>query len=98
MPELRRGVPFPDQYGCGNLHGTDPFLTLLSEHGDIWNWNVPIGGFHIKFFHQGTWAIPGNHANNLINLNILERKILGINAVIHTSTPRGRQNDYFGPS
>ena len=32
-PELRRGVPFPDQYGCGNPDGTDPFLTLLSEHG-----------------------------------------------------------------
>ena len=34
MPELRRGVPFPDQYGCGNLDGTDRSLTLLSEHGD----------------------------------------------------------------
>ena len=31
-PELRRGVPFPDQYGCGNPDGTDPFLTLLSKH------------------------------------------------------------------
>ena len=30
--ELHRGVPFPDQYGCGNLDGMDPFLTLLSEH------------------------------------------------------------------
>lgn len=28
--ELRRGVPFPDQYGCGNLDGADPFLMLLS--------------------------------------------------------------------
>ena len=32
-PELRRGVPFPDQYGCGNPDGMDPFLTLLSKHG-----------------------------------------------------------------
>ena len=30
--ELHRGVPFPDQYGCGNLDRMDPFLTLLSEH------------------------------------------------------------------
>ena len=36
----------------------------------------------------------GNPANNLINLNILERKILGINAVVHTSTPWGRQINY----
>ena len=28
--ELRRGVPLPDQYGCGSLDGTDPFSTLLS--------------------------------------------------------------------
>ena len=33
VPELCREVPFPDQYGCGNPDGTDPFLTLLSEHG-----------------------------------------------------------------
>ena len=32
-PELHRGVPLPDQYGCGNPDGTDPFLTLLSEYG-----------------------------------------------------------------
>ena len=32
-PELRRGVPLPDQYGCGNPDGTDLFLTLLSEYG-----------------------------------------------------------------
>ena len=38
-----------------------------------------------------------NHANNLINLAILERKILGINAVVHTSTPWGRQIDYQVP-
>ena len=30
--ELCKGVPFPDQYGCSNLDGTDPFSTLLSEH------------------------------------------------------------------
>ena len=30
--ELHRGVPFLDQYGCGNLEGMDPFFTLLSEH------------------------------------------------------------------
>ena len=34
MPELRREVPFPDQYGRGNPYGTDPFLKLLFEHGD----------------------------------------------------------------
>ena len=28
--ELRRGGPFPDQYGCGSLDGTDPFSKLLS--------------------------------------------------------------------
>ena len=39
----------------------------------------------------------GNHVNNLINLNILERKILGINAVVHTSTPWGRQINYQAP-
>ena len=39
----------------------------------------------------------GNHANNLINLTILERKILRINAVVHTSTPWGRQIDYQVP-
>ena len=26
--ELRRGEPFPDQYGCGNLGGMGPFSTL----------------------------------------------------------------------
>ena len=39
----------------------------------------------------------GDHANNLINLNILERKILRINAVVNTSTPWGRQIDYQAP-
>ena len=39
----------------------------------------------------------GDHANNLINLNILERKILRINAVVHTSTPWGAQIDYQAP-
>ena len=29
VPELCREVPFPDQYGCGNPDGTDPFLRLL---------------------------------------------------------------------
>ena len=61
------------------------------------NWDVPISGFHIKFCHKGTWAITGDHANNLINLNVLERKILRINAVVNTSTPWGRQIDYQAP-
>ena len=30
--ELCKGVHFPDQYGCGNLDGTDLFSTLLFEH------------------------------------------------------------------
>ena len=43
------------------------------------------------------WAMTGNPANNLINLNVLERKILRINAVVHTSTPWGRQINYQAP-
>ena len=31
--ELHREVPFPDQYGCGNLNRTDPFSKVLSYHG-----------------------------------------------------------------
>ena len=34
VPELCREVPFPDQYGCGNPDGTDPFLKLLFENRD----------------------------------------------------------------
>ena len=64
----------------------------------IWvNWNILISGFHVKFCYQGTWAIMGNPANNLINLKILERKILRINAVVHSSTPWGRQINYQAP-
>ena len=76
-----------------NVELTSPFHAKYEVV--IWvNWNILISGFHVKFCHQGTWAIMGNPANNLINLNILERKILGINAVVHTSTPWGRQINY----
>ena len=34
VPKLCREVPFPDQCGCGNPDGTDPFLKLLFEHRD----------------------------------------------------------------
>lgn len=61
------------------------------------DWDVPVSGFHIKFGHKGTWAIATDHANSLIALNVLERKILRINAVVHTSTPWGRPINYQAP-
>ena len=48
MPESRREVPFPDQYGCDNPYKMDPFLKLLFKHGD----RLATGEIHCDVHHQ----------------------------------------------
>ena len=77
-----------DERGVRGQCRTDHAISCQARSDHLGERNVLISGFYIKFCYQGTWAITGNHANNLVDVNILARKILRINAVVHAGTPQ----------
>ena len=48
------------------------------------DWNIPIG-----CLHKGPSAEMEHHADDLVDCDVVERKLVGVNPIIYTCTTRG---------
>ena len=53
------------------------------------NWDISISSLYVKFGHQSSPAILGDHANNLIYVNVFHSEFVWSNPIINARPIRG---------